>query len=632
MAITFLLIAFLSFLLISVQPQDIRFSLLKAILFFSLTVFGITEILGGLAILNYQNVTDCWIGLDVFLLALIIKNKAYVKLIPLSEKSIKSITLFSKLEFFLLFFIGFILLITLFIGIIYPPNNWDAMAYHMPRIIHWIQNESLAHFRTPVYPQLNSPPFAEEFILNINLLLGNDYLSNTVSWFYFAASGIVISLIAQQLGLSKKRQLLAAFVMFCLPEAILLASSTHTELVATFFMLAAIYFMIKSVEQTDKLTFLLLGISVGLATATKTTVYIYLAPFIVAWLGFLFYQKIMQKQKISYVLFLIIPLIFMFINVGHYSRNYQLSGNLFATTPAIKSYYANEEHSITALFSNVSRNLSLQFGVPKIAPLVENLTVQFHQIIGQDVNNPKTTSHTYGVDPLATHENNGANFFQMLLILLSIVVLVFFYQKEDYKIRWFALIIILSFLLFSFYLKWQPWAKLHVPFFIFYSIVIAYFMIKSNVKKWMLNLLLIGLVSSAFLALFFNYSRPIITVPPYTSSIKILDNRYDKYFSRFLNYQSDYYFVSKQIEKRNLKNIGLMLGTYELEYPLFLNSYRGHLKPLHLNAIPLTSNLLIVDSVDVIVSSKNKKEITFYGVPYKNVTPLTSKSLFMYMK
>ena len=38
----------------------------------------------------------------------------------------------------------------------------------------------------------------------------------------------------------------------------------------------------------------------------------------------------------------------------------------------------------------------------------------------------------------------------------------------------------------------------------------------------------------ALLILVFNYSRPLITLEPFTSSIKISDDRYKKQFSRFL--------------------------------------------------------------------------------------------------
>ena len=454
MAILLLLIGFLGFVVASMQVQQIRFSIVKAILFFSLSILFTTEILSIFNSLNYLSLVIVWGFIAVVLLAFIIKRKLHHNLLAFKNKLKASLKSLSKLEKFLVVFVVFILVGVFLQGIIYPPNNWDALAYHMPRIIHWIQNESLANFRTPVYPQLISPPFSEQMILSVNLLLGNDYLSNAIQLFYLIGATLVLSMVAKQLGLNRLGQLFSVFIMMCLPEVILLASSTHTELVASFFMLCSLYFMLRILKQQDLLNFILLGISLGLGVATKSTAYVYLAPFVIVWLGVLMYQLVTKNRGFVLAHFLVLGLLFTAINLGHYSRNYQLSGNLFGTNSEIHNYYVNESHTFKGLLSNITRNLSNQFGVPKLAPLVEDLTVQFHQLIHQNINDPTTTSHTYDVDPLATHENNGANVFHILLILISVVAFVLFSKKINKRIKWFSIVIFLSFLLFCFYLKW----------------------------------------------------------------------------------------------------------------------------------------------------------------------------------
>jgi hypothetical protein len=47
------------------------------------------------------------------------------------------------------------------LALITPPNMYDSMTYHMSRVVHWIQNGSLAHYPTSIGRQLFLPPGAE---------------------------------------------------------------------------------------------------------------------------------------------------------------------------------------------------------------------------------------------------------------------------------------------------------------------------------------------------------------------------------------------------------------------------------------------------------------------------------------
>ncbi|PCJ25833.1 MAG: hypothetical protein COA97_07070 [Flavobacteriales bacterium] len=632
MAISLILIGLIGLILISFSIEEVRLSIIRGVLIFSLLVLGVTEILSLFSSLNYLNLLVWWSLIDLILIYFIIKKKSFNDYLSFKSRFKKTVNSFSRLEKFLIGFTMFILFGIFIQGAVYPTNNWDSMSYHMARIIHWIQNENLEHYRTTIYPQLTSAPFSEQMILTVNLLVGNDLFSNTVQLFYLIGLGITISIIAKQLGLNRFGQILSSFILICIPEVILLSSSTHNEIVLCFFMVMGIYFLIKTLKQQTAINFMVLGCCLGMATATKHTAYIYIAPFIAVWILLQLHKILFKKQKVIWISYVLLIGSFMIINAGHYSRNYQLTSNVFGSDEETTRYYVNEKHSVSMMISNVSRNLSNQFGVPKIAPISYRLTKKIHELINIDLNDPEITSHEYNVDPLATHENNGANIYHVILMLLSMVWIIFTIKKRDKRVVIYSMAIVLSFLLFCFYLKWQPWAKLHVPFFIFYSVVLAHFLIHTLKSKILLSLAVAGFMTYATLILLFNFSRPYLTFPPFTSEIKMTDDRYQKYFSRFFKYHTDFKVVNDLIALNNLKNIGLMYGKYGMEYQLFLNSYRNDVKPIHINSYKSCSNILVSGAVDCIVSTKNGHLIRYDGEVFYNVTKDNDGYLYLFLK
>ena len=65
------------------------------------------------------------------------------------------------LLFWLLLPMGVVLL---FLALLYPPNNYDSMTYHMARVAHWIQNQSIGHYPTSLkqFPVGSHPNLTNE--------------------------------------------------------------------------------------------------------------------------------------------------------------------------------------------------------------------------------------------------------------------------------------------------------------------------------------------------------------------------------------------------------------------------------------------------------------------------------------
>ena len=117
----------------------------------------------------------------------------------------------------------------------------DAVDYHLPRVMHWIQNGSVAFYPTAVSRQLNLGPWAEYAIAQFLILGGGDAWANLVQWFAFGGSAVGVSLIARELGAGPRGQLYAAVFAATIPMAVLQASTAQNDLVEAFWVVALVY-------------------------------------------------------------------------------------------------------------------------------------------------------------------------------------------------------------------------------------------------------------------------------------------------------------------------------------------------------------------------------------------------------
>ena len=105
-----------------------------------------------------------------------------------------------RVELYLLVGAGFIVCVVGLVAAVAPPNTNDALTYHMPRVVHWIQDRSVAFYPTHILRQLYLSPGSEFILLHFQILSGSDHLANFVQWFSMLGSAVAVSLIAKELG------------------------------------------------------------------------------------------------------------------------------------------------------------------------------------------------------------------------------------------------------------------------------------------------------------------------------------------------------------------------------------------------------------------------------------------------
>jgi hypothetical protein len=125
-----------------------------------------------------------------------------------------------------------------------------------------------------------------------------------------------------------------------------------------------------------------------------------------------------------------------------------------------------------------------------------------------------------------------------------------------------------AFLLFCFYLKWQPWgSRLHLPLFVLFSAFIS--VVMSTWKyPWLANTVMMILIVSSLPFVLGNSARPLIDYDSKKSILKT--GRFDQYFANRSSIKESYLAAADFVNMNKCKNIGLLLGENDWEYPLWV--------------------------------------------------------------
>lgn len=515
--------------------------------------------------------------LDGFLISIRQSIADYCKSLNLFEK-ILSVTLFG-------------LLAMIFIqGVAYPPTNYDSMTYHLARITSWVSHGTVAYYPTDLTRQIYQPPFSEYIILHFNMLARSDYFSASVQFFFLLFSLITINSITAYFGLNRSVRLFAMIVAATIPEAVLQASSTQNDIVESFFILTSFYFMLKATGTSQRSYFLWLGLAAGFALLTKGTGYVYLFPILLIF-GIITLTKLFKTRSSLLVNSLLTLLLIVIVNSGYYIRNYRLAHNLLGIDKTEAKVYSNEQMNAGLLTSVLVKNAALHMELMFAKPVeiwADSAVHKFHRAIGVDTDNPAVNYRNakFGLNADVTSEDGAPNPLHFLLILFTLVMAVVFWKRTK-KTQPFALlllIVVLQIMLFCAYLKWQPWnSRLHTPVFFMCAPLIAYaFSLKDKLMSARYAVAPI-LLTYAVLVSLHNDSRPL-------NAQLFTEGRFKKYFVGKPDAYGEYVQMKNMIRENNFKNIGLIFGPDDWEYPLFADCYTKTINPVYIAVDNITGS------------------------------------------
>ncbi len=558
-----------------------RSSLLKAAVIWGVLLTFITELLSIFRLLTQEWIAGAWaVALLVLCLRLYRSHQQFATQTKKREHEYME-QLTRPLQL-LLCATGLLAILVGLVAVVAPPNNWDSMAYHMPRVVHWMEHLTVAHYPTSFTPQLYQGPWSEFAIMHLQILYRGDRFANSVQWFSMLGTTIGVSLIAKTLGASIRGQVFAVVVALTIPMGILQGATTQNDYVVTLWLVILLWYVLGAARQELEFRdyWWGAGCSLGLALLTKGTAYIYAVPIVVYGMISLVRQSGRRMLKLSAA----IGGVVLLINIGHYVRNWELFGSPLGTG---EESYANEVFTVPTFASNVVRNLTLHVSTPSrwINTRIEESTRRFHKLIGADMDDPRTTAWgKFGINSFQPSEDYSGNPLHALLILAAIGAFLACKDFRTTQVGVYFIILTSMFGVFCLLLKWQPWhSRLHLPLFVFFAPFVA--VVLSNIRPTVAYITAWALLIASLPWVLLSRERPLLPLGVAVSSYYgnrvwsdqllgrsvLTANRTDLYFTSISWFLRDPYLGAADfLKSRNDVRIGLLLPYDAWEYPLWV--------------------------------------------------------------
>jgi Dolichyl-phosphate-mannose-protein mannosyltransferase len=569
-----------------------RASFLSAAVTWGLTVTAITELLSLFDLITFVWLLALWLG--VFMLS------ATICFTVSTKEKLTGLFQFPhhipRFEFWCLMAVVMIISMVGLVALAAPPNNPDSMTYHMPRVMHWVQNQSVAHYPTNIVRQLFRPPWSGFAIMQVQVLNGGDHWANLIQWFSMFGSIIGVSLIARQLGADTRGQVLAATIAVTIPMGILQASTTQNDYVTAFWMVCLVHYILCFKAEPHWSNTVGVGASLALALLTKGTAYLYAAPLLV-WFVLSTVRSLRWRALRP---LLAIAAIVLVINLGHYTRNFKIWGTPFVVD--VDSPFINKAFTVPVVLSNVVTNVSLHIGTSswRVNGWLEDAIRAVHIPLGVSVSNPYTTPNAdrpFYQRAFRKNEDMSGNPFHLALIIGAMACLLLSRKRvAPPDSSTYAICLIFAFLIFCTYLNWNPYhSRLHLPLFVLWSPLIAVVLAERATYR---SAFWIGtwLIAASTLYVFENENRPIIGIRSHTSVFTA--NRVDQIFKPFSVVKGEFVSSTQFVETQNCSRVGLDLGEYGLEYPLWVLLRKINRDPIWIEHVNVRNVSTAKSSVD----------------------------------
>lgn len=413
---------------------------------------------------------------------------------------------------------GLIVLLALVVAMASPPNTHDALSYHLPRQVRWMQMGQVRHYATDDMRELSFPPFAEFVQMHTLLLTASDAFVHLPQWGAYALTVLASALTCRALGRAWAAPL-AALLVACQPMAYIQAASPKNDPVLMFLMVVFGWLAAAALVRgrCGLMHCLLMGAALGLAALTKSTATVLMLPVCLLVGVVLLYQHRAGALWRG----TIIAIVAAVLVAGHTTRNIQAFGHPMGPLNYEDGGFSlsMERHDVAGIGSNMLRNLALHVVLNSTEQVarVEGVVRAWHERLGWDPDDPQTTWGGGYVGQVAlNNEGRVPAPIHVVLVVVCLPLLLLALRRRD-RGDWAASAFwacgVASFVLFVSLVKWNPWhARLHAPIIAFLAAPTAIGLARARGGAWAAATgLAIGAPVLAFLAwaAVVNVDRPL---------------------------------------------------------------------------------------------------------------------------
>ena len=556
--------------------DSFRCAFIKAWLIFGLCVVLSTEVLSLINVVGRPAILTFWLSFCSISAMLCVRKHSFSNVCSALVKYRADFSISGDRRFFFVCFsiLGWMLLFTFLGAFLYAPSTYDAMTYHLTRIMLWFQNNNVDYVVTDDQRLNYQLPLAEYTIMHVQALSRSDWFANLVQWSAYVMSIVTASLLASDLGLRRRWQWLTAVVLSTTPNVIYQAQSTQNDLFAASFIIIFTERMLKLGKTPSWSNVWWAGVSMGLSLYAKGTAFLYIAvlgPGIGLWI------LLDNKRRLWHVSGRCIAVVFigLFLISPCFARNLAYYGSLMPQKEDTRQDYMVPKTSPKELVRSLARAASLHLGLPSER---WNSGVQsfMEKMFGSKYStSPNITNTPHARVYFALHEDCMGNFLHLSLLTIAILVS---FQKWVKKrrnripfteVRYTMLVFATAVFIFA-SLAYSPWrARYHVPLFCLASVSIAA-MVPDKRKRYFSSQLFLAAACFVFaLPILHLHSIKPLT-PAFFRSLDIcsLIKQKNEHFPDE-KLADDILDLRQFLEKRGISDIMLLRVPDQRDYPLY---------------------------------------------------------------
>jgi hypothetical protein len=475
-----------------------------------------------------------------------------------------------------------LLILTFVQGLLSAPSTTDAMTYHIPRVLHWLQEQTI--YQSTIRNSHDfMPPFAEYLLVHLYSFTGDDRLLFLSQWLAYAMSIYLSGVIALQLGADKKTKELTRLFVAVIPMAILQSTSTQVDMVSANLVLIVLHIVLVFLQMPNYTLAFYMALAIGLGLQIK-------APFALSALMALvpLITSLAKQFKKVMLMGVFIASVVLLMQIRFFIQNISLYGNILGQNlSGSANTYANERFDLPAVASNVARNTFNHIPVPIFTNYADKSLVSFHSFLGINIHDPKTTylNHDFHISPvLYPQEDIIGNPIHLIVIVIGGLMLFKVDIKNKYQLKVLYLGLLAYYLIFAFILKWEPYHnRLQIAFFLIGTITSVCLLSINKYGKNFLNTCLFLSIPLAFIIILLNVSRPYVSYGLFYENIKqfslplsslpesfLIKPRDMQYFNARYYWYDPYNEISEILAgDKGLKAINFKLMD-EFEYPFWV--------------------------------------------------------------